>query len=452
MYNLNVDLSAVSGSIKPLHAVNNGPVYKFTEDQRITNIDAFREAGIPYARNHDAAFYSTYGGEHCVDIIAIFPDFNRDAYDPASYDFTLTDEYLKVIDYAGIKTFYRLGSKIEHWPVKYGTLKPGDYKKWAEICEHIIRHYTQGWANGFNYDLKYWEIWNEPDISRDDAPLTDKKCWSGTKQEFFELYETAAKHLKECFPDYKIGGPAVTTCDNEWSKDFIKYCARKKIPLDFFSWHTYTSSPHEVKKKIITARELLDSNGFTETESILNEWNYVKGWTGDNWLYSLRTEKNLKGSSFIAGTMCAAAYSPLDMLMYYDARPCAMNGLFATDFVCDRLKGYYPFWMFNKLFQLGSCVSCFSDNENIFGCAAKGDGRAAVLLTYYDDVDKGEKAVVRLNVKDISSLSGQPVRARVYLLDSGHDAEIIREELLTGRDVSLYLNCEIFSTYLVTFE
>ena len=38
------------GAIKPMHAVNNGPAYKFAADQRITNIDAFREAGIPYAR------------------------------------------------------------------------------------------------------------------------------------------------------------------------------------------------------------------------------------------------------------------------------------------------------------------------------------------------------------------------------------------------------------------
>ncbi len=56
MTNVYVDFSKEIGPIKPMHATNNGPVYKFSADQRITNIDAFRAAGIPYARNHDAAF------------------------------------------------------------------------------------------------------------------------------------------------------------------------------------------------------------------------------------------------------------------------------------------------------------------------------------------------------------------------------------------------------------
>ena len=46
---------------------------------------------------------------------------------------------------------------------------PKDFKKWAVICEHIIRHYTEGWADGFFYDMPYWEIWNEPDLDSDSA-------------------------------------------------------------------------------------------------------------------------------------------------------------------------------------------------------------------------------------------------------------------------------------------
>ena len=105
MENITVDFKKTTGIIKPMHAVNNGPVYKFYSDQRITNIDAYRDAGIPYARTHDASFYATYGGEHTVDVNAIFPDFDADPYDEESYDFTLTDEYLRVIEFAGTKIF-----------------------------------------------------------------------------------------------------------------------------------------------------------------------------------------------------------------------------------------------------------------------------------------------------------------------------------------------------------
>lgn len=106
MENVNIDFSKSLSAMKPMHTVNNGPVYKFLSDQRISNIDAFKAAEIPYARNHDASFYSTtYGGEYTVDVHAIFPNFENDANDPSSYDFVWTDEYLRVMSLAGVKYF-----------------------------------------------------------------------------------------------------------------------------------------------------------------------------------------------------------------------------------------------------------------------------------------------------------------------------------------------------------
>ncbi len=76
---------------------------------------------------------------------------------------------------------------------------------------------------------------------------------------------------------------------------------------------------------------MLDRHGFKKTESINNEWNYVKGWT-DDWVYSLRAESgdlNLKSATLIAATMTVCQSEPLDMLMFYDARSSsAMNSLF----------------------------------------------------------------------------------------------------------------------------
>ena len=447
MQNVSVDFSKTLGKVKPMHAVNNGPVYKFAEDQRVTNIDAFREAGIPYARTHDASFYSDYGGEHCVDIIAIFPDFSADPDDPASYDFVLTDEYMKVMNYAGVKPFYRLGNKIEHWQKKYGTLPPPDFKKWAVICEHIIRHYTEGWADGFKYDMKYWEIWNEPDLDGDDS--THKRCWGGTKLQFFDLFEITAKHLKSCFPHLMIGGPAICNPKGGWKDEFLAFCRAHNVPLDFFSWHVYAKQPSRVLEYEKEVRASLDANGYTKTESILNEWNYVKNWTGDAWIYSLRTMKNLKGAAFIASTVAASQYVPLDMLMYYDARPCAMNGMFSTDLVCDCLKGYYPFRMFNKLYQLGTAASFESDDGTVYGAAAVGENGGAVMLTYYDDLDEGEKKQVKLN---LASLPASPVKMTVRVLDADHDDQPIREEILSGKSASVYLDLDLFTTVLVTLE
>ena len=198
MKEVKVNFGEYTGKIKPMHAVNNGPVgNRFNANKGSSNIPAYKAAGIPYARNHDASFCSSYGGEHTVDVNFIFSDFSKDPTDPKNYDFVLTDEYLQTIESAGAKNFYRLGSKIEHWVKKYNTLPPTDFKKWAVVCEHIIRHYTEGWADGLHMDIEYWEIWNEPDLEPDDAP--DKSCWGGTEKEFFEFYGVVATHLKECF-------------------------------------------------------------------------------------------------------------------------------------------------------------------------------------------------------------------------------------------------------------
>lgn len=446
-----VDFSKKTCVMKPMHAVNNGPVYKFTLDQRITNIDAFREAKIPYARTHDAAFYANYGGEHTVDILAIFPNFDADVNDPASYDFTLTDEYLKVMTFAGVKPFYRLGSKIEHWPKKYGTLVPKDFQKWAEICEHIIAHYTEGWADGFEYDINYWEIWNEADMVPDDTPLVGKKTWAGTKAQFFDFFAVAAKHLKKRFPHRKIGGPAVCGPNKEWVDDFFEYIVKNDVPLDFFSWHCYTSNPEYVFELEEYSRKLLDKYGYTKTESILNEWNYVLDWNDEAWVKSLRAEKSLKGAAFTAAVVAGSQYRPIDMLMYYDARPCAMNGLFNTDLVCDKLKGYYPFHMFGVLCDSENAVEAKTDDpSHLFACASGDSEKAAVMLTHFDDDDSAEKRDVKLSLQNIGIQA--PVRVSFYLLDEEHDEELVREEILSGTDAAVYLTLPNFTTYLVKIE
>ena len=441
MNNISVDFNKALGRVKPMHAVNNGPVYKFASDQRITNIDPYRDAGIPYARTHDASFCSTYGGEHTVDVNFIFPDFNADPYDPDSYDFCLTDEYLKVIEFAGTKPFYRLGSKIEHWKKKYNTLPPKDFKKWAVVCEHIIKHFNCGWADGFHMGIEYWEIWNEPDLDPDDSD--HKRCWGGTKAEFFELYDIAAKHLKACFPGLKIGGPA-SVGNMEWVEDFLK---QLDAPLDFFSWHIYANDPKCVAARTKEVRDLLDRYGYKSTESILNEWNYVRDWNGDDWLYSLKAEKGLKGASFTAGTMCVEQYSPLDMLMYYDARPCGMNGLFCTDFVNECLKGYYPFKMFNELYRLDECVKAISDSEEIYVCAAKSQNTAAVMLTHFSDDDStfAKQTAVAL-------CGFENARAEIYLLDAENDLTLVKEEIITAENNTLSLSLPLFSSYLIKLK
>ena len=443
MQTLQIRTSESWGPVPPMHAVNNGPVYKFAADQRVTNIEAWRDACIPFARNHDASFYATYGGEHTVDVNFIFPNFDADPEDPASYDFAMTDEYLRVIAAGNTRVFYRLGSKIEHGIKKYNTLPPRDFKKWAVICEHIIRHYTEGWADGFRMDIPYWEIWNEPDLDPDDS--RNKRTWGGTKAQFFDLYAVTARHLKSCFPELKIGGPALAH-DEQWAEDFLREMQARQVAIDFFSWHIYSSETAPVLQRAERIRTLLDRYGYQNAESILNEWNYVCGWTGDEWIETKRVEKGLKGSSFIAAVMSSCYHSPVDMLMYYDARPCGMNGMFDTDFPCDCLKGYYPFRMYADLWRLPGALDVSGCGEGIYACAAAGDDTVAVMLTCYQDRADFTEKTVRLQTGD---LGWEGIRAEYYLLDADHDRAKVGEALLSGGRFDAELTVPLYGTYEV---
>ena len=50
-----VNPDKIIGEIKPMNAVNNGPVYTEHADQNLTNLPYFKEANIPYARTHDSS-------------------------------------------------------------------------------------------------------------------------------------------------------------------------------------------------------------------------------------------------------------------------------------------------------------------------------------------------------------------------------------------------------------
>lgn len=415
MSTVKIDFSKKIGKIGPMHAVNNGPVGSGVRGG-FENFSAFREAGIPYARNHDASFYSGYGGEHTVDVHRIFKNFDADVNDPASYVFGPTDKYLKDIESSGTKVFYRLGAAIEHG-YKYGTYPPKDNFKWARICEHIIRHYTEGWADGYYMDIEYWEIWNEPECLNADG---SNPCWQGTFEEFNDFFVVTFKHLKEKFPHLKIGGPAVCTIPRENFLDpFFERLMKENICLDFFSFHRYCNDPKDFNKSIDEARRYLELSGMLgKTELILNEWNYIHGWMGEEWVYTILNEKGMKGAAFIAGCMCVSQARGLDMLMYYDARPSSMNGMFETTTLA-KLKGYYPFLMFNDLYKLEKSCFVASDDDEVYAVAAENDGKASAMICYYTDDDSKGAKTVKLNLENENG------EFEYYLLDQNHDCEKI---------------------------
>jgi hypothetical protein len=396
-----VDPATEVGPVKPMNAVNNGPVAA-RSDQSRSNFSDFKALRVPFARTHDSINQATSNG-HTVDISAVFPDFEADENDPASYDFAYTDAFLETIIAAGTKPFFRLGQTIENGIKKYHVFPPKDFAKWARVCEHVILHCNESWCDGHRWGIEYWEIWNEADAQPDELRHTSCQ-WQGTKAEFFEFYETVAKHLKGRFPNLKIGGPSLGW-RMDWTEDFLKWQSGRGTPIDFFSWHCYERGFTNLKSKSREVRRLLDENGYPGAESILDEWNYIKDWTTD-FPYSVRVIASNVGGAFTAAYMCEAQNSPIDMLMYYDARPATVfNGLFDF-YTFSPLPAYYALFSWADLRELGTQVATevatpsTNDNTVVTAVAAKGadDSLGVLVARYCDDrnVTASETFTLRL--------------------------------------------------------
>ena len=378
---IRVDFDKKCGRIKPLGCINGGPrsggydlPFDFSEE--------FTEMGVPLVRTAGAA--GEYGLNQYINIHCIFPDFDADENLEESYNFLPTDLYLASIRNTGAGVFFRLGEGREPYSRKLYAGPPRDKEKWARICEHIVMHYNEGWANGFKMGIKYWEIWSAPDTA---------ECWSGTRQEYFELYRVTANHLRERFPRIKIGAYgargfySLNRLDASeemktyvpFMQQFFSYITNPETyaPLDFFTWACYTVSPEELALHAKYARTYLDGAGLRRTRSIICEYNTID--RGD-------TPPALRDSlpSELGASLIMAQKSPADMMMYSTSDVYSRaNSLFSMDdhTTPHHYASYNVMCNFARLYKLGTAVDTGDDSRKELYSLAATDGSEAAMMT-----------------------------------------------------------------------
>ena len=127
-----------------------------------------------------------------------------------------------------------------------------------------------------------------------------------------------------------------------------------------------------------------------------------------------------------------------------------MNGMFKQDVVCERLKGYYPFYAFNQLYKLKNSVEVDINSNALYVCASKNDTKAAIMITNYEYAEEAQTRKIKLDISGLD-LNGTVV-AKYYLLDKDHDLELVKEEFINTKDCILYMSAKLFDTILITFE
>lgn len=411
---LHVDFSQTNGVVRALHGINRGPL---VAGGIIDLTAAQRRLNIPFTRLHD----SHWPNADVVDIHAVFPDFRNGPSRPESYDFARTDRYIAGVRTTGAQIVYRLGASIEHDEPKRFVHPPADFNHWAQICLGIIRHYNQGWAGGFHHEIRYWEIWNEPD----NRPA----CWTGTDEQFLQLYATAARAIEKEFPALKVGGPSFGYTGElnggnfragGLLTNFLAFCRRESLPLDFLSWHCYTDDPRELAVRAKGLRALLDAHGFTATESHLNEWNYLpnKSWApiskkaaADARRRAYNDMAGASGAAFIASALIQMQDAPVDMMNLFHGET-GPFGLFDVHGVPE--KNYFALRAFAEFLKTPNRVAGES-NGLVDVLAGISDDVAAVLVSNLTQ-PQSEVRIRCANLPWNGTLTGE-----VRVVDATHD-------------------------------
>lgn len=116
----------------------------------------------------------------------------------------------------------------------YGSIHslPKDMDKWCsyirEYLAYLFHRYGEEEVASW-----YFEVWNEPDLA--------KTFFKGSKGSYLEFYAATAKAIKEFCPRLRVGGPASSA--SRWIDEFVDYCEKNKVPVDFISTHQYLGEP-----------------------------------------------------------------------------------------------------------------------------------------------------------------------------------------------------------------
>ena len=198
-------------------------------------------------------------------------------YIDALYDALLRLKIRPFVEIAFMPAKLASGDKTVFW-WKGNITPPKDPEKWAALIRALMDHWKQRYGEA-EITTWYYEVWNEPDLSF---------FFTGTLQQYLDLYRVTALAIKAECPTCRVGGPA-SASPYKYEEEFVKYCAQNKVPVDFVSTHAYGVSqgyfdadgnagtildpaPDSVSGRMQHSRELLQHSALPKLELHFTEW------------------------------------------------------------------------------------------------------------------------------------------------------------------------------------
>lgn len=182
------------------------------------------------------------------------------------------------------------------------TSVPKSYKYWAFMVNELVVNCIERYGVE---EVKSWyfEVWNEPDIGG---------FWSGSEEDYYNLYEISYKVIKDISKDIKVGGPAIASITikrTKWLERYIKYSIDNKCIPDFISFHTYPNEVFNINDNFTHKKGLITDSNINYLSNIidivknkLNEFNldnieiYLTEWNSTISCRDLTNDTLYKGS------------------------------------------------------------------------------------------------------------------------------------------------------------
>jgi xylan 1,4-beta-xylosidase len=256
------------------------------------------------------------------DDMFVYRTSNGGGFGPATplaepvYTFAYVDKVFDAILAAGARPFVELGFMPRDLATATETVfwwgahcsPPKDMSIWTELVARTVTH----WIERYGIDeVRTWpfEVWNEPNL----VP----HFWTGTRTQYFELYEATVRTIKAIDDRLQVGGPSSSVFvpdaryDGEyhdksaeaptaaaldpaalpwkpvWILELLEYCSARGLPLDFLSTHLYPTDyafdtqgvGHAIsrdrdatRKDLEQLKEILAASPYPDAAIHITEW------------------------------------------------------------------------------------------------------------------------------------------------------------------------------------
>lgn len=280
------------------------------QNQLIPNVPAEKQQGAKQ-------FIASFANARTIYPNAALGMRNNDvdlAFKDANYQ--TTDYYIgkilhndPALNPTGIQreVMFRIGRTLDG-----GAELPENFDIYATLVSTLVDRYSANYGKAnLPRKVKYWEIWNEPDLTF---------FWnSNDPQKYYQFYAKVARMIKAVDPAAKVGGAGVANGYNPggaYLDGLLDYCKKNGVPLDFLSWHYYgniTSDPQNIIDIANSINTSLATYGYSGAESICTEWNSSPFGT----VNTFTKVQSARNASYIASSLIYMQRCKVDKAYYY---------------------------------------------------------------------------------------------------------------------------------------